>query len=229
MHWMSSGPGFNPPSRPGPEASPARDLMSARADDAGGDGRSGWTLIQLLEQIRRAEELLLDVITVAGPHLHGGMPSDARLELTATDVRRILTALGESVDIAEHLELLATHLPDRALEVGYEAVRDAAAADLAQGIVDPRRALLAARLLDVTHGWRALATALGTADAVATWEGLTVEELLLRFRGADRGVVRELIAAAGLKPGARFATSSSERIAALADGLRRSASRSASS
>ncbi len=194
--------------------------MSGGPDDA---GQTGWTLIQLAEMVRRVEELLLDGLTLAGPHLHAGMPPDAALELTATDVRRVVTALAEGIEIAEHLELIATSVPDGPLEVGYEAVRDAAAADLARGIVDPRRALLAARLLDVEHGWPALAAALGSGDAVDTWGSLTVEELLVRFRGADREVARRLVADAGLTRDARFSTASPERLAALADGLRRHA------
>ncbi|HMJ04141.1 MAG TPA: hypothetical protein VK506_14460 [Conexibacter sp.] len=186
-------------------------------------GQAGWTLVQLSELIRRVEELLLDGITLAGPHLHAGMPPDAALELTATDVRRVIAALAEGVEIAEHLDLLAGHVPDGAIDVGYEAVRDAAAADLAGGIADPRRALLAARLLDVEHGWPALATALDVGDAVETWQALTVEELLGRFRGAERGVVRDVLADAGLPAGARFAACPLERLAALADGLRRRA------
>jgi hypothetical protein len=197
-------------------------------DDADEAGQAGWTLVQLSEMVRRVEELLLDGITLAGPHLHAGMPPDATLELTATDVRRVVSALAEGVEIAEHLELLATHLPDGPIEVDYAAVRDAAAADLARGIVDPRRALLAARLLDVEHGWPALATALASGDAADTWQSLTVEELLLRFRGADREAVSALVAEAGLAPAARFAETPAQELAALAQCLLRRASRPAS-
>lgn len=187
-------------------------------------GDVGWTLVQLSELVRRVEELLLDGLTLAGPHLHTGMPPDAALVLTATDMRRIRAALGESVEIAEQVELLSGQLPDGPLDVDYEAVRSAAAEDLANGIVDPRRALLAARLLGLEHGWPALAAALVTGDAAASWEELTVAELLTRFRGADREVVRELIAAAGIAQDARFATCAPEQLVALADGLRGHAS-----
>jgi hypothetical protein len=198
--------------------------MRDEVDEA---GQAGWTLVQLSEMVRRVEELLLDGITLAGPHLHAGMPPDAVLELTATDVRRVVAALAEGMEIAERLELLAAHLPDGPVDAEYEAVRDAAAADLARGIVDPRRALLAARLLDVEHGWPALATALSSGDATDTWQSLTVEELLTRFRGADRDVARALVADAGLAPDARFASAPPERLAALADRLRRHAGRPA--
>lgn len=199
--------------------------MREELDEA---GQAGWTLVQLSELVRRVEELLLDGITLAGPHVHAGMPPDASLELTATDVRRVVSALAEGIEIAEHLDLLAARLPDGPLDVDYAAVRDAAAADLARGIVDPRRALLAARLLDVEHGWPALATALASGDATDTWLSLTVEELLLRFRGADRDQVAELLAEAGLGADARFAQTPPEQLAALADCLQRRAGRAAS-
>src|SRR6185436_4018022 len=120
-------------------------------------GAAGWTVVQLSELVRRAEELLLDGITLVGPHAHAAMPDDACIELSPTELRRVATALIEGIEIAEQLELLAARLPDEAVAVDYGAVRDAAVADLASGIVDPRRVLLAARLLDVAHGWPALA------------------------------------------------------------------------
>lgn len=199
--------------------------MSAAAADA---GQLGWTLVQVAELVRRAEELMLDGLTLAGPHMHADMPPDAALELSATDVHRVISALAEAIEIGEHLEMLAATVPHGPVEADYEAVRDAAAADLARGIVDPRRVLLAARLLAVEHGWPALATALASGDAADTWGTLTVEALLARFRGADRETVRELAAEAGLGADARFAEVSPERLAALSDGLRRHAGRTAS-
>lgn len=190
-----------------------------------GAGVAGWTLVQLSELARRVEQLLLDGITLAGPHLHADMPAGAALRLTATDVHRVVASLAEGVEIGEQLELLASRLPDGPVDAGYDAVRDAAAADLARGIADPARVLVAARLLDVEHGWPALAACLRGADAVATWGRLGVEELLARFRGADRDIVLALAAEAGLEPAARFASCPPERLAALADGLQRHTSR----
>jgi hypothetical protein len=195
--------------------------MSEIADEA---GRAGWTLVQISELVRRAEELLLDGITLVGPHAHGGMPSDATIELGADALRRVATSLIEGVEISEQLELLAARLPDGRMEASYDAVRDAAAADLARGIVEPRRALLAARLLDVPQGWEALATSLVAGDVVSAWGALTIEELLGRFRDADPHVVAQVAEEAGLEPAARFAACPAERLAALAAGLRRHAS-----
>ena len=174
--------------------------------------------------MRRAEELLLDGITLVGPHAHAGMPSEATIELGADGVRRVAASLIEGVEISEQLELLAARLPDEAIEAPYDAVRDAVVADLAGGIVEPRRALLAARLLDVPSGWDALAASLAAGDVVSAWGGLTVEELLGRFRGADPRAVAQVVEEAGLEPGARFAACPAERLAALAAGLRRHAS-----
>jgi hypothetical protein len=103
-------------------------------------------------------------------------------------------------------------------------VRDAAAADLADGIVDPRRVLLAARLLDVRHGWPALAASLVAGDVVSAWGALTVGELIGRFRDADARVVARVVEEAGLRPGSRFAACPAEQLVAVAAGLRRHAS-----
>jgi hypothetical protein len=193
----------------------------SEGDDA---GRAGWTLVQISELVRRAEQLLLDGITIVGPHAHAGMAANATIDLGEAQVRRVATVLSEGVEIAEQLELLAARLPDTTIADGWEAVRDAAATDLASGIVDPRRALVAARVLDVSHGWPALAASLAEGDAVSAWDRLTVEELLGRFRDADRRVVSQVVAEAGLEPGTCFAACPCEQLTALADGLRRHAS-----
>jgi hypothetical protein len=195
--------------------------MSELADDA---GRSGWTLVQISELVRRAEELLLDGIALVGPHAHAGMAAGATVELGADELHRIAASLVEGVEISEQLELLATRLPDSGIAASYEEVRDAAAADLAAGIVEPRRALLAARLLDVPHGWKALAASLTAGDVVSAWGALTVESLLSRFRDADPRVIAQIIEEAGLAPGTRFDACASEQLTALAAELRRHAS-----
>jgi hypothetical protein len=190
---------------------------------AGEAGSAGWVLVQLSESVRRAKELL-DGTTLVGPHAHAEMAPDDTIELGAAEVRRIARALAEGVEIAEQLELLAARLPAHAVAAGWEAVRDAAAADLAEGIVDPSRVVLAARVLDVGHGWPALAASLAEGDAVSAWSGLTVDELLGRFRAADPRTVARVLADAGLERGTPFATCPSEQLTALAVGLRRHAS-----
>ncbi|HZV72095.1 MAG TPA: hypothetical protein VFF79_00110 [Conexibacter sp.] len=195
--------------------------MSDVPDDA---GQAGWTLVQLSELVRRAEELLLDGIALVGPHAHAGMGAEATIELDEGEMRRVVSALLEGVEIAEQLELLTVRLPDGAVTADYGAVRDAAAADLAGGIVDPRRLLLAVRLLDAAHGWPALAASLHAGDVVSAWGTLTVEALLGRFRDVDPHMVAHVVAKAGLEPGARFAACPPERLAALAAELRRHAS-----
>jgi hypothetical protein len=198
--------------------------MSAAGEQPSDAGRAGWTLVQISELVRRAEELLLDGVALVGPHAHARMAADATIELSAAEARRVADALTEGVEIAEQLELLAAHLPGDAVVAGYEAVRAAAAEDLANGIVDPRRLLLAARLLDVAHGWRALAASLAAGDVVSALGTLTVETLLGRFRGADPAVVAQVAAEAGAAPGARLAECPPEQLTALAGELRRHAS-----
>ncbi len=195
--------------------------MSDTTDDV---GRAGWTLVQISELVRRTEELLLDGIALVGPHAHAAMAPAATIELHADELRRVASSLLEGVEIAEQLELLAARLPDRAVAASYDAVSDAAAADLASGIVEPRRVLLAARLLDVPQGWAALAASLTAGDVVSAWGALTVEELLGRFRNADSRLVAQVVEEAGMAPGTRFAACASEQLAALAAGLRRHAS-----
>lgn len=198
--------------------------MSEASDSTELAGRAGWALVQLSELVRRAEELLLDGITLVGPHAHAAMGRDATIELGAAELERVVAALTEGGEIAEQLELLAARLPGDAVTASYAAVRDAAAADLANGIVDPRRLLLAARILDAAHGWPALAASLTAGDAVSAWGALTVEGLLGRFRDVDVALVALVAAEAGVEAGARLAACSPEQLAALAGGLRRHAS-----
>ncbi len=199
-------------------------MREAAADVGAGAGAAGWTLVQLSELVRRAEQLLLDGITLVGPHIHAAMPADATIQLAPAELQRITASLAEGAEIAEQLELLAAHLPADAVDAGYDAVRDAAAADVASGIVDPHRVLLAARVLDAPHGWPALAASLAAGDVVSTWGRLTVGMLLGRFRGVDPETVERVVAAAGLKAGARFSDCPAEALDALADALRRHAS-----
>lgn len=195
--------------------------MSEVAEDA---GWAGWTLVQLSELVRRAEELLLDGITLVGPHAHAGMPADATIELGAAELRRVATAVAEGVELAEQLDLCVARLPGAVLRAPYDAVRDAAAADLARGIGDARRVLLAARMLDLSRGWKALAACLTAGDVVSAWDGLTVETLLGRFRDADPQLVAQVAEEAGIEPGAQLAACPPAQLAALAAGLRRHAS-----
>lgn len=192
--------------------------MSETTADA---GTAGWTLVQLAELVRRAEELLLDGITLVGPQVHADMAADTTIALSADEVRHVGAALSEGVELAEQLELLTARLPDGPVDADHDAVCEAAAADLARGIVDPRRALVAARVLDVERGWPALADSLTAGDVVAAWGDLTVERLLGRFRGADPHAVERVAAEAGLvEPDAPFSTCSPGRLAALAEALR---------
>lgn len=194
------------------------------SDVAADSGQAGWTLVQLSELIRRAEELLLDGITLVGPHVHAGIGDGTAIELGAAELRRVGSVVAEGVEIAEQLELLAARLPDGPVAADYGAVRDAAADDLARGIVDPRRVLLAARVLDAASGWPALAASLHAGDVVSAWGTLTIEQLLGRFRAADPRLVEQVATEAGLEPGTRFSACPPEQLAELAAGLRRHAS-----
>lgn len=191
------------------------------SEPTAGAGQAGWTLVQVAELVRRAEELLLDGITLVGPHVHAGMATDATIALGAPQLRRMAAALHEGVELAEQLELLTSRLPGGAVETDYAAVCEAAAVDLAGGILDPRRVLVAARLLDFETGWRALADSLVAGDVVAAWGELTVEALLSRFRGADPHDVELVAAEAGLlEPDVPFSACPPAQLVALAGALR---------
>jgi hypothetical protein len=187
---------------------------------------AGWTLIQLAELVRGVEDLLVEATTVLAPDAHGGMPADAELSLGSTERQRVSDTLEEVAETADRLLLLASQLPQGEVHASYEDVRDAAAEDLTNGILDPQRALLAARLLDVRSGWPALAVALRESDVVTAWGSITVEQLLGRFRGGDRELVQRVVAEAGLPPDSPFASCQDAWLEQLAGALERHASRS---
>ena len=175
-----------------------------------------WTLVQTAELLREADELLLASLRMLGPEAHAGFPEDAVLTLDLDAVEAVHSLLAELGDVGDRLRVLGDCLPAAAAELRYEDLRAAAAEDLASGIADPARALLAARTLDLAEGWPALAEALRTGDAHADWHEITVARLLRRFRGATAAAVEEVLAAAGIASDATFAACPPERLDRLA-------------
>jgi hypothetical protein len=182
-------------------------------------GTAAWTLVQLGALLRGADELLLDGLRTLGPETHAGFPEDASVELAVADVAALQGLLAELADVADELRVLGDCLPDEGVELRYADLRDGAVADLARGMAEPRRALLAARALTLADGWPALAEALRGGDAHADWHETTVAALLRRFRGADAGLVRAVLADAGLNDETTFAACPPERLASLAAAL----------
>ncbi len=193
-----------------------RKIAGVPIDPTSGPDSAAWTLVQTGELLRRADDLLLTCLRVLGPQAHAGFPEDAMLSLDVDAVEALHALLAELGDAGDRLRVLGDCLPAASLELRYEDLRDAAADDLAGGIADPGRALLAARALDLADGWPALAEALRAGDAHADWHEVTVAQLLRRFRGADAELVLGVLTEAGIGDDATFADCPPERLDRLA-------------
>jgi hypothetical protein len=185
---------------------------------------SGWPVLQIAELVRAADALLLDGLARL-PGITAELPEDADVVLASTDSAE-LRALGELLaELAGHLQTLTEGLPEGDVDVVYHDVADAAADDLASGIIDPARALLAARVLPIETGWPALAKALRSTDTHAAWDGTSVGELLRTFRGADEQLVVRVLTVAELAPETPFDAFDACAVARLAAALEEHAPR----
>jgi hypothetical protein len=128
---------------------------------------------------------------------------------------------SEIVDEAAQLESLVAGLPESEIRVTPASVRVGAAAQLADGILDVRTVLLAASVLPVDEGWRALASALRTSDAHEFWSETTVADVLGRFRGAKPAVAGRLLHEAQIDPSALWPSLPAASVARLAGLLER--------
>jgi hypothetical protein len=178
-----------------------------------------WLSVRIAELLRRAEEMVLAGLAVLGTELSAGIKPDADVVLSSGTVASLSRTVMEVAEVGERLRDLAERLPRDELRITYGAVRDGAARDLADGIMEARTALLAARVLDVPAGWSALAEALLSTDAPSFWGAMTPTELLSRFRGANAHEVRAVLADAGIESDASFAECGDDRIAQLASAL----------
>jgi len=188
------------------------------------DRRHGWRLVQIGELLRRshrAHELALAQVD----RLEVGAELSATGTVTLTDdVAAELELLGEAIaELAAELQVLTAGLPDEPVDVAAEDVRREAAGDLATGIFDEARALLAARVLPVHDGWPALATGLRGSDAHWGWEQLTVAQLVGGFRGAPAGRIARVLGEAGVPARRPFAACEHEQVMRLAAALDRHA------
>ena len=182
------------------------------------DDATSWSLLQIAELLRTGDDLLLPrlaALHAVTPELADGDELTIAAE-EATELRTLAEALAE---VAGSLQTLVEDMPDGELGVAYGEVAAGAAEDLGRGIIDPARALLAARVLDAATGWRALALALRHADTHAAWEQTTVGGLLGRFRGVDERMLRRVLAVAEVDAEAAFATCDECTTARLAAAL----------
>jgi hypothetical protein len=186
---------------------------------------TAWICVQVADLLRSTEELVLDALTVLGSEVHAGMKQDAQVVLTDNALGELTSRLADIAEAGERLRGLAERLPQERSSISYDEARAGAAADLAEGIVEPQAVLLAARVLDVQTGWTALAEALLSADVRFAWDSITASELLGRFRGADPQVVQGVIAEAGVSPEASLADPPDDQVACLASAVLRAIQR----
>ena len=183
-----------------------------------------WRLVQIGELLRRShrahEQALAQV-----DRIEVGAELSATGTVTLTDaVAGELEALGEAIaELASELQVLTAGLPEEAVEVAAEDVRREAADDLATGIFDEARALLAARVLPVHDGWPALAAGLRGSDAHWGWEQLTVAQLVGGFRGVHARDVARVLGEAGMPARRPFAACEHGQLMRLAAALDRHA------
>lgn len=177
------------------------------------DRRYAWRLVQVAELLRRShrlhEEALaeLDRIEVAGQ-----LAADGSITLSAPTTGELECYAEAIADLASQLRLLTNDLPTETVEIAARDVAREAAADLAEGIFDEQRALLAARVLSVEEGWPPLVEALLGSDAHWGWETTGVAELLGTFRHADPVDVARVVEEAGVDPHVPLALCTAEQI-----------------
>jgi hypothetical protein len=147
------------------------------------------------------------------------MPADTITQIPHDRVAAIATIADDVAQLAMRAQSLGEVLHGRPLEVAYLDVAADAAADLADGVADPQRAMLAAQLLNFPEGWRALADCLRTVEVHETWHGVTVGTMLSAFRGVSPQLARQAAATANLAPGTEFTACSPDDIARLATAL----------
>jgi hypothetical protein len=180
-----------------------------------------WRLVLIAELLCHVEQLHLVALRLLAPEARAEMPEGTAATMAAAEIEQLVATLTDGAEIAEQVHLLAQALPDEDIEIAYEDVRDAAAADLAGGLLDPERAFVAARVLDVGTGWPALADGLRTVDVHESWTDRTPRALLSAFRGAGRQLVRRAVQHAGLAPERAFDECHADELARLADAIDR--------
>jgi hypothetical protein len=178
-----------------------------------------WQLVQIAELVRRAEELHLRAMNVLPPEARAEISEGAVATMPAVEIERLATAAAEGAEIAEQIRQLAQSLPDEDVEIAYEDVQEAAAADLARGMLDAERVLVAARVLDVATGWPALAETLRVVDIRDSWTDWTPRRMLSAFRGAGRQLVTLALQLADIPPETAYADCTAEQLARLADSI----------
>jgi hypothetical protein len=176
--------------------------------------------MRALDLLRRiAERVTSEELVLQEPS------GDAKAVVAPAATVALLKRTGsEIVDEAAQLESLVAGLPESEIRVTPASVRVGAAAQLADGTLDVRTVLLAASVLPVEEGWRALATALRTTDAHEFWSETTVADVLGRFRGTTGEGVDRVLTQAEIERSALWPDLSAHMVARLAEVLEAAAS-----
>jgi hypothetical protein len=178
-----------------------------------------WQLVQIAELVRGAEELHLRAMNLLPPEARAEILEDAAATMPAAEIEQLANTAAEAAEIAEQIHQLALSLPDEDVEILYEDVREAAGADLARGMLDAERVLIAACVLDVATGWPALAETLRVIDIRDSWTDWTPRRMLSAFRGAGRQLVTLALQLADIPPETAYADCTAEQLARLADAI----------
>lgn len=177
-----------------------------------------WIALQAAEQLRAAERLLLPAVAIAASLDPEGV-RDADAVIATQDVSKLKTISEDLAELCGQIVGLSDRLPDADLQVSYSDIVAAAADDLANGIMDPIRARLAARVLPIAVGWPALVEALRSTDAHAAWDDLTVGEMLTAFHDAEPALSNRVLAVAELSSSDRFSSCGTNGLRRLAAAL----------
>jgi hypothetical protein len=176
-----------------------------------------WDVVQIAELVRAGEERLLRALRTLNVDARVTMPEQSGWVLSGEEAEELRTVLIEHSETAEQLRALAERLPEQGVAATYVDVRDGAAAALSDGILDPAAVAMAAAVLDVRVGWRALADSLASTDVRSAWTTRGVADLLGAFRGADRRLVQSALREADIAPEERWpdlSATSTRRLAA---------------
>jgi len=179
----------------------------------------GWRLLRIAELLRtveRHQDRALRIVYKLDPR----MPPSFAITLRRAAVELLRHEVAEIAQLVEQLDMLGEGIPDQAIPVAYDDVRDSAEQVLRQSTsVDPATVLLAAQLLDRPAGLHALADGLRSSDAYTTWATTTVGSLLGAVRGVSPQLARRIATAARLAPGTEISGCHPDEVAQLAEQL----------
>ena len=179
----------------------------------------GWRLVRIAELLRtveRHQDRALRMVYRLDPR----MPPTFTTTLKRAAVELLRHEVAEIAQLVEQLDALGEGIPDQAIPVAYDGVRDSAEQVLRQSTtVDPETVLLAAQLLDRPAGLRALADGLRSSDAYTTWGTTTVGNLLGAIRGVSPQLARRIATGARLAPGTEISGCHPDEVAQLAEQL----------